>query len=75
MRKIFTLTFLLVISALALQAQTLYQEDFEAGFAGWTAENIWMHGDVDDQASQYFNMGDHTLFMAANDDAAGAGVD
>ncbi len=75
MRKIFTLTFLLVTTVLALQAQTLYQEDFEAGFAGWTAENLWMHGAVADQASQYFNMGDHTLFMAANDDAAGNGGD
>ncbi len=73
MRKIFTLTFLLLSTAMVLQAQTLFEENFEVGMSGWTAENLWMRGDASAQSSAYFGIPEHSTFMAANDDAAGNG--
>lgn len=74
MRKIFTLTILLCTTVMALNAQIFY-EDFESGFAGWTAENLWEHGSASELGSNAFNIPDHTLLMAVNDDAAGTGTD
>ncbi|MEO0779402.1 MAG: PKD domain-containing protein [Bacteroidota bacterium] len=74
MRKIFTLTLLLFATAVALQAQMIFEEDFEVGMSGWNAENLWMRGATDAQSSQFFPIPEHTIFMAANDDAAGNGT-
>ncbi len=73
MRKIFTLLVLLCTTVMALQAQ--YTEDFESGFAGWTAENIWKHGNNIANQSGGFPIPAHTDFMAVNDDAAGENFD
>ncbi len=54
----------------------IYVEDFEAGLpATWVAENAWMHGTSATLSSAYFNIPEHTSFMAVNDDGPGAGVD
>jgi len=65
----------LFLVSMSLSAQ-YYTEDFESGQpAGWTAENVWMHGNAAALGSQYFNPEANTSsFMCANDDNLGNGV-
>jgi len=75
MKKLFTF-FIALSMAAGLAAQVYFSEDFESGIpAGWIAENEWKHGTAAALSSDYFNITDHTLLMAANDDILLSGGD
>lgn len=74
MKRIFTLLFTLAIFG-SLQAQTLFETDFESGLpAEVTADEIWEVGTAASLSSAYFAIPEHGNFIAVNDDAAGNGV-
>lgn len=53
----------------SLIGQTYLSVDFEQGFPlGWSAEACWMAGDSSSISSDNFKFGEHTKFVAVNDD-------
>ncbi len=71
------ITFSILMLAVTITTQAQFSEDFENGFTNWTVTsadvNSWMHGNTSTLGSQFFNPPAHTMFMATNDDAPGAG--
>ena len=74
MKNLYTLTLLLLMTTISLQAQ--WSEDFENGIpADWTADDDWVHGDAAFHNSQSvtWNIPAHTQFVGINSDAVGNG--
>lgn len=75
MKKIYTMALAMFFGIAITNAQKIVKENFESGSApaGWTLDENWEIGDVSQVASQYYNPGEHTVFVTFNDDALGNG--
>jgi thiol-disulfide isomerase/thioredoxin len=75
MKRIFTFLFAFAVFG-ALNAQTLFEANFDSGIPGdVVADDIWQVGSSNTLSSQYFEIPEHGIFVAVNDDAVGNGVD
>lgn len=69
-------TFLMLLVSVQFLNAQIYVQDFESGQpTEWTYGPHWIYGNASEIATvQYFEVGEHTNFMAINDDGLGQDV-